>query len=464
MENHSRESFKGTFGFIMAAAGSAVGLGNIWRFPYLAAKDGGGIFLLVYAILALTFGFALLTSEIAIGRRTKQGPLTAYGVINKKWSFIGFFACLVPAIILPYYCAIGGWVPKYAVDFLTGSSVATAEDGYFTGFITSNVSPIVCMTIFSLIVAFVIFNGVEKGIEKYNKILMPILLVMIICIAGFSLTLSADDGSGNVRTGLQGFAICVVPDFTGLTLKGFVTVIRDALGQLFYSISVAMGIMVAYGSYAKKETNLIQSINSIEIFDTLVAFIAGIMIIPAVYVFMGREGMSAGPGLMFISLPKVFKAMGTIGTVVGAVFFIMVLFAALTSAISISEAIASSLIDKFHISRTKATAYTTVYGLIMGVIVCLGYNVLYFECTLPTGDVGQILDIMDYISNTVLMPVVAICTCILIGWVAGPEIVIDEVTQDGIAFGRKRLYVVMTKYIAPLLLAFLLLQGLGLLG
>ena len=463
MENNSRESFKGTFGFIMAAAGSAVGLGNIWRFPYLAAKDGGGIFLFVYAILALTFGFALLTTEIAIGRKTAQGPLTAYGRINKKWGFIGIFACLVPAIILPYYCAIGGWVLKYAVDFLTGSGLATAEDGYFTGFITSNVSPVVCMTLFSLAVAFVIFNGVEKGIEKYNKILMPILLIMIICIAGFSLTLSTDDGSGSVRTGLQGFAICVVPDFTGLTLRGFITVIRDALGQLFYSISVAMGIMVAYGSYAKQDTNLIQSINSIEIFDTLVAFIAGIMIIPAVYVFMGREGMSAGPGLMFISLPKVFKAMGTIGTVIGAVFFIMVLFAALTSAISISEAIAASLIDKFGISRTKATAITTVYGLIMGVVVCLGYNVLYFDYTLPTGDVGQILDIMDYISNTVLMPVVAICTCILIGWVAGPQVVIDEVTKNGDSFGRKNLYIVMMKYIAPLLLAFLLIQGLGLL-
>ncbi len=463
MENNSRESFKGTFGFIMAAAGSAVGLGNIWRFPYLAAKDGGGIFLFVYAILALTFGFALLTTEIAIGRKTAQGPLTAYGRINKKWGFIGIFACLVPAIILPYYCAIGGWVLKYAVDFLTGSGLATAEDGYFTGFITSNVSPVVCMTLFSLAVAFVIFNGVEKGIEKYNKILMPILLVMIICIAGFSLTLSADDGSGSVRTGLEGFAICVVPDFTGLTFGGFITVIRDALGQLFYSISVAMGIMVAYGSYAKQDTNLIQSINSIEIFDTLVAFIAGIMIIPAVYVFMGREGMSAGPGLMFISLPKVFKAMGTIGTVIGAVFFIMVLFAALTSAISISEAIAASLIDKFGISRTKATAITTVYGLIMGVVVCLGYNVLYFDYTLPTGDVGQILDIMDYISNTVLMPVVAICTCILIGWVAGPQVVIDEVTKNGDTFGRKNLYIVMMKYIAPLLLAFLLIQGLGLL-
>jgi NSS family neurotransmitter:Na+ symporter len=463
MENNSRESFKGTFGFIMAAAGSAVGLGNIWRFPYLAAKDGGGIFLFVYAILALTFGFALLTTEIAIGRKTAQGPLTAYGRINKKWGFIGIFACLVPAIILPYYCAIGGWVLKYAVDFLTGSGLATAEDGYFTGFITSNVSPVVCMTLFSLAVAFVIFNGVEKGIEKYNKILMPILLVMIICIAGFSLTLSADDGSGSVRTGLEGFAICVVPDFTGLTFGGFITVIRDALGQLFYSISVAMGIMVAYGSYAKQDTNLIQSINSIEIFDTLVAFIAGIMIIPAVYVFMGREGMSAGPGLMFISLPKVFKAMGTIGTVIGAVFFIMVLFAALTSAISISEAIAASLIDKFGISRTKATAITTVYGLIMGVVVCLGYNVLYFDYTLPTGDVGQILDIMDYISNTVLMPVVAICTCILIGWVAGPQVVIDEVTKNGDTFGRKNLYIVMMKFIAPLLLAFLLIQGLGLL-
>ncbi len=462
MEQNSRESFKGTFGFIMAAAGSAVGLGNIWRFPYLAAKDGGGLFLFCYIILVFTFGFTLLATEIAIGRKTAQGPLTAYAKLNKKWGFIGVFASLVPVIILPYYCAIGGWVLKYAADFISGHAADTAADGYFTGFITGDIIPIICMLIFIAAVAFVIFNGVEKGIEKYSKILMPVLVVMIVGIAFFSLTLSADDGNGNVRTGLQGLAIYMIPDFTGITLMGFLAVVRDALGQLFYSISVAMGIMVAYGSYAKKETNLLQSISSIEIFDTAVAYIAGVMIIPAVYVFMGTEGMSAGPGLMFISLPKVFNAMGTIGTFVGIIFFVMVFFAALTSAISVAEAIVAALMDRFHMSRFKATVLTMIYNVVFGIIVCLGYNVLYFEVTLPTGSVGQILDIMDYASNTVLMPIVAFCTCILIGWVVGPNTVIDEISIDGVQFKRKRLYTVMVKYVAPALLAVLFLQGIGL--
>ncbi|MDO5140913.1 MAG: sodium-dependent transporter [Eubacteriales bacterium] len=464
MENNSRESFKGTFGFIMAAAGSAVGLGNIWRFPYLAARDGGGLFLLCYIVLALTFGYTLLTTEIALGRKTAQGPLTAYGAVNKKWGFIGILASIVPAIILPYYCAIGGWVIKYAVDFLTGAAAATAEDGYFTGFITSDVGPIVYMAVFSAAVAFVVFSGVEKGIEKYSKILMPVLFVMIIGIAVFSLTLKAEDASGQIRSGLEGLSVFVIPDFTGLTFGHLLSVIRDALGQLFYSISVAMGIMVAYGSYSRKDTDLMKSINSIEIFDTLVAFVAGVMIIPAVYVFMGMEGMSAGPGLMFISLPKIFKAMGSVGVVIGAIFFVMVLFAAVTSAISISEAIVASLMDKFKMSRNKAAIATTVYGLILGIVVCLGYNVLYFDYTLPNGAVGQILDIMDYVSNNVMMPIVAICTCILFGWVAGPDYIISEVESGGVKFGRKKLFIVMIKYVAPVLLALLLLQGIGIIG
>lgn len=460
----SRGNFGGTLGFILAAAGSAVGLGNIWRFPYLAARDGGGLFVFCYIILALTFGFTLLTTEIAIGRKTGQSQLSAYKQIDSRFGFTGIFASVVPAIILPYYCAIGGWVLKYMVSYLTGGGTEAATDGYFTGFITANVSPIVYLIIFLAACAFIIYSGVEKGIERYSKVLMPILAILVVAIAIFSLTLSADDGNGNVRTGMQGLAFYLIPNFEGLTISKFLSVLMDALGQLFYSISVAMGIMVTYGSYAKKETDLMQSINSIEIFDTIIAMIAGVMIVPAVFVFMGPEGMSAGPGLMFVSLPKVFVAMGSIGVVIGAVFFVMVLFAALTSAVSIYEAIVSSLIDEFHLKRSNATLFTGIYALILGVIVCFGYNVLYFEYTLPNGAVAQILDIMDYVSNNVLMPVVALLTCILIGWVAGPKTVIDEITYGGKEFGhREGLYVVMIRIVAPILLVILLLQGIGLL-
>lgn len=458
----NRNSFSGSIGFVLAAAGSAVGLGNIWRFPYLAAKDGGGLFLVMYLVLALTFGFTLLTTEVAIGRKTKQSPLTAYSKLKDKWGFLGVLACLVPMIIMPYYCVIGGWVVKYLIAFLTGEGVTSAEDGYFTGFITADVEPMITMLIFLFVVAFIVFRGVNKGIESSSKIIMPILLLLVIGIAVFSLTISHTDAGGVTRTGWEGFLIYIIPNFDGLTVKGFFTILMDAMGQLFFSLSVAMGIMVAYGSYVKDDANLVKSINQIEIFDTAVAFLAGVMIIPAVFAFMGREGMEAsGPSLMFISLPKVFASMGGIGNLIGFLFFAMVLFAALTSAVSVMEAVVSSLMDKFHLSRIKAAVIETVIALIGGVVVCLGYNKWYFEMELPNGAVGQILDIMDYISNNILMPIVAIATCVLVGWIIKPKVIIDEVEKSGGKFSRRTLYVVMIKVIAPLLLLVLLLKSLG---
>lgn len=463
MSEKKRGNFSGTIGFVLAAAGSAVGLGNIWRFPYLAAKDHGGVFILCYIVLALTFGFALLTTEIAIGRKTKQSPLTAYGKIHKKWKGIGVLACLVPIIILPYYCAIGGWVIKYFTIYITGQGKAAAEDGYFTGYITGQEEPIIWMVVFLALTAIVVFCGVNKGIEKYSKILMPLLLVLIIGISVYSLTISHTDGNGVTRTGLQGLKIYLIPDFTGISLKDFFVILMDAMGQLFFSISVAMGIMIAYGSYVRKDVNLMKSINQIEIFDTVVALLAGLMIVPAVFTFMGTEGMSAGPGLMFVSLPKVFAAMGKAGPVVGILFFLMVIFAAVTSAVSVMEAIVSSIMDGFHFSRRKSTALVTVYGLVGAVVVCLGYNVLYFELKLPNGATGQVLDVLDYISNNCLMPLVALLTCILIGWVVKPETIIDEVSLGGYRFNRKGLYVAMMKVLAPVLLFVLLIQSIGLL-
>ncbi len=459
-----RNSFSGTIGFVLAAAGSAVGLGNIWRFPYLAAKDGGGLFLVIYLILALTFGFTLLSTEIAIGRKTKQSPLTAYEKIHPRWKPLGVIACLVPVIIMPYYCAIGGWVLKYFIAYLTGSGSHAAQDDYFTGFITSNIEPIIMMFIFLFAVAFIIYRGVNRGIEKSSQIIMPVLLVLVIIIAVFSLTISHTDADGVTRTGLEGFKVYVIPNFKGLTVKGFFTVLVDAMGQLFFSLSVAMGIMVAYGSYVKDDANLMKSINQIEIFDTSVAFLAGVMIIPAVFTFMGMSGMEAsGPSLMFVSLPKVFAAMGKIGNIVGCLFFAMVLFAAITSAMSVMEAVVSSFMDEFHMSRKKAVTVEGIIALIAGVVVCLGYNVMYFELTLPNGATAQILDIMDYISNNILMPIVAIGTCILIGWIVKPKTVIDEVEKSGCKFSRKSLYIIMIKGIAPILLIVLFLKSAGIL-
>ena len=464
-KKESRGSFTGSLGFVLAAAGSAVGLGNIWRFPYLAAKDGGGIFLLCYLILALTFGFTLLITEIAIGRKTGKSPLAAYAELHPKMGWVGVVACIIPVLILPYYCAIGGWVLKYLAAYLTGNGMAAVSDNYFTGFITAQWSPIIWFLIFLAATLLVVYKGVDKGIEKFSRVLMPLLLVLILGISLFSLTLKYTDGNGT-RTGLQGMMVYMVPNFEGMTAKQFLVVLTDAMGQLFYSISVAMGIMITYGSYVKKDTDINKSVNHIELFDSLVAFLAGLMIIPAVYTFMGREGMSAsGPALMFVALPKVFGEMGNvIGTVVGILFFLTVVFAALTSSVSIMEAIASCAMDKFHWSRKKSVLITFALAAVMGIVVCLGYNVLYFEAILPNTPAGknaQILDILDYISNYLLMPVVSIATCVFIGWVVKPETIMEEVTRNGEKFGRRKLYVVMVKFITPALLLLLLLQALG---
>lgn len=457
-----RHSFSGSIGFVLAAAGSAVGLGNIWRFPYLAAKDGGGLFLVLYIVLALTFGFALLTTELAIGRKTKQSPLTAYGVLNKKWNFLGVIACLVPVIIMPYYCVIGGWVLKYFQAYLTGDGTQMASEGYFTEYIAGESQPILWMVVFLALSAFIVIRGVNKGIESISKVLMPILLVLVVGISLFSLTLAYTDEAGVTRTGVEGFLIYVIPDLKGITVQGFFTALVDAMGQLFFSLSVAMGIMIAYGSYVKDENKLIKSINQIEIFDTIVAFLAGVMIIPAVYTFMGREGMQAfGPGLMFVSLPKVFASMGSVGNFLGGLFFAMVLFAALTSEVSVMEAVVSSIMDKFGVSRLKAALMEMGLILVVGTAVCLGYNKWYFNITLPNGASAQLLDIMDYISNNCLMPLVAIGTCILVGWILKPKMIVEEVEKNGCRFRRKHLYVVMIRYIAPVLLVILLLKSLG---
>jgi NSS family neurotransmitter:Na+ symporter len=462
VEMEKRNKFSGSIGFVLAAAGSAVGLGNIWRFPNLAAKNGGGLFLVVYLILALSFGFTLLITEVSIGRKTNQSSLTAYGKLNKKFGWLGVFSAIVPFLILPYYCIVGGWVLKYAVVFITGNGTKAAQDGYFVEFISDPKVAIAFDFIFLLATCFVIYRGVNKGIESLSKILMPVLLVIVVGIAIFSLTIKNEETG---VTGLEGLKYYVVPNVEGFKLSDYCRVIMDAMGQLFYSISVAMGIMVTYGSYFKKEDNLIKSVNRIEIFDTIVAFLAGVMIIPAVYVFMGKEGMTGGAGLVFMVIPKVFQSMGGIGQFVGALFFLMVLFAALTSSISVLEAVVSGMIDKFGTSRKKAVISEGIIALIIGIIICFGYkakSIFYMEVDLPNGAKGQqLLDVVDYLANNIFMPVVAIGTCILIGWVVKPKTVIDEASINGEKFGRKKLFTAMITVIAPILLTLLLLISLG---
>ena len=459
-QNH----FSGQLGFVLAAAGSAVGVGNLWRFPYLAAKDGGGLFLIIYFVLVLTFGFTLLTSDIAIGRRTKQSAIGAYTQMRSKWKFLGILTFLVPVLIMTYYAVIGGWITKYAVTYITGQAKAAAGDDYFTSFITSSTSPVVYALIFMGVTAFIVYNGVEGGIERVSKWMMPILLIIVVIIAGYSLTLQHTDASGEVHTGLQGFLYYLTPNVEGLTVKRFLQILLDAMSQLFFSLSVSMGIMITYGSYVKPEVNLNKAVNQIEIFDTGVAFLAGAMIIPAVYVFSGTEGMGAGPSLMFVSLPKVFAAMGKAGIVVGILFFVTAIFATLSSCISVLESIVANCMEIFHTGRKKTVLILTAIYLAASAVITLGYSIFYVEVKLPNGSTGQLLDIMDYISNSVMMPFIALLSTILIGWVMTPDYVIDEMERGGEKFRRKKLYCIMIRYVAPVMMFILFLQSTGILS
>lgn len=438
-----KDNFSSKLGFILAAAGSAVGLGNLWRFPYLAAKYGGGSFLLIYLILAVTFGFALLTTEIAIGRKTGKSALYAFGELSKKWKFVGILASAVPIIIVPYYCVIGGWVIKYAWVYLTGQGSAAAGDDFFTGFISQPIEPVAWLVLFILAAMVIILLGVNKGIENMSKILMPLLVVLSIIIAIFVIT----------RPGAsEGLVYYFKPDLSKMSGNAFLA----ALGQLFYSMSLAMGIMITYGSYLKKDEDIESSVRNIEIFDTGIAFLAGLMIVPAVFVFNGgsTEALEKGPTLMFITLPKVFDSM-TGGNIIGAVFFILVFFAALTSAISLMETVVSIFVEKTGKSRKYVTVCVTIYTILMAIPSSLGFGI-WDHITLNG---LSILDFFDFISNSVLMPIVALLTCIFIGYIVKPKTITDEVKSSTEKFKSEKLYVILIKYFSPILIILILVSS-----
>ena len=442
--NENRSSFSSRIGFVLAAAGSAVGLGNLWRFPYLAAKYGGGIFLLVYILLALTFGFALMVTEIALGRKTRLSCISAYGELDKRFKFLGPLAAIIPIVIVPYYCVIGGWVLKYMFEFIAGNAQALAGDSYFTDFITVAApgmmnNPMPWFVLFVVLTALVVILGVDKGIEKCSKVMMPVLVILCLIVAIYSLTLPG---------AMAGLKFYLLPDFS----KFSVSTVLGAMGQLFYSMSLAMGIMITYGSYMKDDNHLETSVGQIEIFDTAIAMLAGLMIIPSVVAFNGGDAstISAGPGLMFGVLPKVFEAMG-MGTFIGTVFFVLVFFAALTSSISLMETFLSIVQDKLKVGRVTGIIGITVFIIALGSLSCLGYGPLSHITIIGMA----FLDFFDFATNSILMPIVAFFTCMLIGHVVGTKFITDEVEKNG-TFKRKALYEVMVRWVAPVILVVIL--------
>lgn len=462
--NHKKAGFSSKIGFILATAGSAVGLGNLWRFPYLAAHYGGGTFLLVYVLLTVTFGFTLLVTEIAIGKHTGKSALSCYRHLDHRFGFLGILNTLVPLLVFPYYCVIGGWVLKYLSVYLFTSEHAIAEDNFFHGYISQTMEPILWMVLFVLLTCFIVSLGVKKGIEKTSKVFMPLLVILIVFIVCYVLTIPG---------AMEGVKYYLTPDFSKISME----LIIAAVGQLFYSMSLAMGIMITYGSYMPDDENIESSVRKIELFDCGIAILSGLLIIPAVFAFWGADEatLSSGPSLMFITLPKIFESL-RLGKWIGLLFFILALLAAITSAISMLEALIYIFTKRFHIKRRKACLYLGIYTVIMALPSTLGYGVWsHIEI------MGRnLLEAFDYISNSILMPLLAIGTCILIGYVVKPKLIEETVTHiapdyDGAmaespkaedimpvhTFRSKRLYNIMIKYVAPVLLALIVLTAIS---
>lgn len=444
---NNRSTFSGKIGFVLATAGASVGLGNIWRFPYLAAKYGGGIFLLIYILLALTFGYTMIIAETVLGRMTRKSPVGAYQSFGKeKWIKCGgWMNAIIPVLIVPYYSVIGGWILKYLKDYLTGHGSELAKDNYFTGFITNGASTELYFIIFSMITLAIIYAGVRNGIERVSKIMMPILVVLSVIIAIYSVT------RPGALSGVKYFLIPNVKNFSWMTVV-------SAMGQMFYSLSIAMGILVTFGSYMKKEISIEESTRNVEVFDTAIAIMAGLMIIPAVFAFSGGspDTLQAGPSLMFITLPKVFDSMG-FGTMIGVTFFLLVFFAAVTSSIALTESAVSTFEDEFGWNRKKATVILGIIMIALGSLSSLGYGPLANVTIIGM----QFLDFFDFLTNSVMMPIAAAATCLLVTKKIGLEKVEEEVLCGESSFRRKRVFYVMIKYLCPLFAIIILISSIA---
>lgn len=440
-----RSSFSGKIGFVLSAAGASVGLGNIWRFPYLVAKYGGGIFLLIYIILALTFGYTMIMAETSLGRMTKKSPVGAFASFGKSHLSClgGWINAIIPVLIVPYYSVIGGWVLKYLVEYVRGHAQPVAEDGYFSAFISDGFSTEICFVIFSVITLAIIYAGVRNGIERVSKFMMPILVVLSVIIAIYSVT------RPGALAGVKYFLVPNISNFSWMTVVA-------AMGQMFYSLSIAMGILITFGSYMKKDTSIEDATRNVEVFDTAIAIMAGLMIIPAVFAFSGGDPdtLQAGPSLMFITIPKVFANMG-LGTGVGILFFLLVLFAALTSSIALTESAVATFEDELGWGRKKSTV---VIGLIMiglGTLSSLGYGPLGFVKILGM----QFLDLFDFLTNSVMMPIAAFVTSLLVSRVVGIDKIEEEIRHGESKFRRKKIFVVMIKYLCPIFALIILLSS-----
>lgn len=447
--NQKRSNFTGKLGYVLSAAGAAVGLGNIWRFPYLAAKYGGGIFLIIYILLAVTFGYTMIMAETALGRMTNKSPVGAYRVFGNNWKFRfgGWINAIIPILIVPYYSVIGGWVIRYLIEyFVSGGAQVLAQDGFFSSFISNGLSVEVCFLVFSLVNLVIIYLGVQNGIERVSKFMMPVLAVLAVIVSIYSMT------RPGAAAGIRYFLVPDVEHFSWMTVV-------SAMGQMFYSLSIAMGILITFGSYMKKEDSIETSTLQVELFDTMIAILAGLMIIPAVFAFSGdaaAEHLQSGPSLMFVAMPKIFASM-SMGTIMGIAFFVLVLFAALTSSIALTESAVSTFEDELGWNRQKSTIIMGVIMLSLGTLSALGYGPLANVTVIGM----QFLDFFDFLTNSVMMPIAAMCTCLLIVKAVGLDAIEKEVMIDGAPFKRKKIFNFMIRWLCPLFVVIILLSSLA---
>ena len=450
MRHGDRASWSGQLAFVLAAAASAIGLGNLWRFPYLAAKYGGGVFIAMYLVLSLTLGFVLLVTEISIGRYARQSQITAFRTLGHgKWNFLGVMSTVIPLFILPYYNVIGGWVVRYLAAYAKlafGGGAALADPGaFFGGFIAAPWEPFVTMVAFTAVTLVVIVLGVKNGIEKANLVMMPTLIVMAIALAVYVATLPG---------AWEGIRYYLVPDFSKCGSIG--KVFLGAMGQMFYSLSLAMGIMITYGSYMRRSDSVRKSAVRIVGADTFVAVLSGFMVIPVVVMFDPASVEKAGAGLMFVTLPKIFASLGGAGPFVGFVFFTLVLFAALTSSISMTEACVAAVCDFFRWKRRPSVALVGVWAVALGAVSAFGYG--RWKAFSPFG--LPALEFFDGAMN-ILTPVVAALLCVFVGWVLGPKRILAECRRDGDRGAARTFnvfYIVMVRFVAPILVAAILVS------
>lgn len=439
-----RENWGSRFGFVMAAVGSAVGLGNIWRFPYLTGENGGGAFIVIYLGFILVIGLTIMLAEFTLGRRTNLAAVGAYKKVNNKFTFAGVLGVLSAFFIMGFYPVVGGWASAYIFKSFTGLFNGAVPIGdAFGSFISNPIQPLMWMLFFLLLNVVIVTKGISGGIEKAGKVLMPTLFILLVLIAIRSTTLP---GAG------AGLEFLFKPDWSVVKGETYLA----ALGQAFFSLSLGMGCMITYGSYISKEENLMTSALTVTLLDTTIAILAGLAIFPALFAF-GMEPAS-GPGLVFVVVPQIFAEMGGIGVIFSTIFFIALMVAALTSSVSLLEVVVAYLIDERNMQRKKAVTLTGSIMVFTGILSSLSMGLMSGVKVFGVG----FFDFFDILTDKIFMAIGGLLLAIFVGWFMKKEDLKDELTNGGtIKFGLFEVWYNLLKYVIPVAIAIVAFVGIS---